>query len=494
MKRLPFSILLLVLIISIISCSHNRLKTDEKDLRKELLASEKEPEKDVQAKNSSGSMEYKSGSIRKKEIRSADRQRPPVLIDLPGVKNSTRNFRLSDIASSVTYIKLQSPPDTSLIYDPFFSRKELISIIRSDGENIVLQGIFGISRFNMKGEYMETIWKNETGISIRSGGIGYGGNDFFGVMPNNQISIHNGSIYYSFNDGPEGNGIYLKYKFPTNKALPIQSSTETPGSRMLKGDTLLSTKQQPSKRFESFYGIGEDASAGINHKWNSGKAGSFLVTFNDKGDTLCQFTDYEHIENFTKSVYRRPVDLKSYLYNGLLTIKQEFNDTIFRLIPPDRLMPAYIISFGENKVNYKDGLNPDFDLSGKYLLNSLYETNGFLLIRYTQNHDSPINRKKGTVKFYNVLFDKKQGKVFGEPGFSLMPEDPINDLDGGMPFWPDFVTPQDEMMKLVSGKTIKDYINSEEFKTANISDENRRKQITLASGLRPTDMVIVFVK
>ena len=37
----------------------------------------------------------------------------------------------------------------------------------------------------------------------------------------------------------------------------------------------------------------------------------------------------------------------------------------------------------------------------------------------------------------------------------------LNDLDGGMPFWPDFITPQGEMMKLVSGKVIKDYVNSD---------------------------------
>ena len=31
-------------------------------------------------------------------------------------------------------------------------------------------------------------------------------------------------------------------------------------------------------------------------------------------------------------------------------------------------------------------------------------------------------------------------------------------------------------------------------KNADISEENRQKQISLASGLRPTDMVIIIVK
>ena len=100
----------------------------------------------------------------------------------------------------------------------------------------------------------------------------------------------------------------------------------------------------------------------------------------------------------------------------MLTIKQEYNDTVFRLIPPNRLLPVYIIDFGEFKVNYIDGLNPDFDLSGKFLLKSLHETNSYLFIRYTQHYDVPDIRKKNAVKFYYALFDKKDGKIYHQPG------------------------------------------------------------------------------
>jgi len=141
-----------------------------------------------------------------------------------------------------------------------------------------------------------------------------------------------------------------------------------------------------------------------------------------------------------------------------------------------------------------EGLNPEIDLSGKFVLNSLLETNDFLLIRYTKNNDVPNNRRKGTVKFYNVLFDKKQGKVYQEPGSSLLPEDFINDLDGGIPFWPEFITSKGEMMKLVSGKMLKDYLSSEAFNKSEIPSEQRNKMHSMISGLKPTDMVIMIVK
>jgi hypothetical protein len=141
-----------------------------------------------------------------------------------------------------------------------------------------------------------------------------------------------------------------------------------------------------------------------------------------------------------------------------------------------------------------DGFNPYFDLSDKFMLNSLCETNSFLFIRYTQNYDCPNTRKKNAVKFYNALFDKKESKLYHQPGSTLLPEGLENDLDGGMPFWPEFVTPQGEMMKLVSGRVFKDYFNSDEFKKAPVSEEKRQKLISMASGLRPTDMIVVIVK
>ena len=128
------------------------------------------------------------------------------------------------------------------------------------------------------------------------------------------------------------------------------------------------------------------------------------------------------------------------------------------------------------------------------MLNSLAETNNFLFIRYTGNYDCPATRKKNAVKFHNALFDKKAGKVYHQPGFTLLPEGLINDLDGGMPFWPDFITPQGEMMKLVSGRVMKDYINSEGFRKAAISEKDRQKQIMMASGLKPTDMIVIIVR
>ena len=481
----------------LLSCRHNRLKTSEKELSDEILAQEKAKNEAKIAELNNESPESRdnlSGTLRKKEIRSIDSRRPPIKLNLLETNKNIRDFKLSDVASSVIYIKLETPPDTILVYDPFYNRTSLISSIKVADGQIIFQGLFGVTRFNMQGKYQETIWKNERGINMEGQGVGWMPSSFFGVMPNNPVSILNGNIYYTFTNGNNGTGQFMKYKPESTIDISIQSQREVPGLNSVRGDTLLISKKQPMDRFDWIYGAGSDTWVGINQKWNAGKTGSLLVTYNTIGDTICQFTDFDRIVNFKQALYKHPIEFTSYYYDGLLTIKQEFNDTVFRLIPPNRLLPTYIIDFGEFKVDYMLGLDPNSDISEKFMLNSMHETNDFILIRYTQNNDSPNNRKKNSVKFFNVLFDKKQMKLYHQPGFSNEPEGIINDIDGGMSFWPDYITPQGEMIKLVSGKMIKDFINSARFRESTISEEDRKKQNSIGTELKSSDMVLIYVK
>lgn len=479
------------------SCRHNRLKISEKKLSDEIFAQEKaknEAETTGLNNKSPESKDNHSGVLKRKEIRSVDSRRPPIKLDLLEANKNTRDFRLSDIASSVSYIKLETPPDTSLTYDPFYYRTSLMSTIKIADGQIIFQGIFGVTRFNMQGEYQETIWKNERGVNMDGQFVYWMPNSFFGIMPNNPVSVLNGNIFYTFTDGNTGTTQYMRYKPGSTIDISVQSQKEVPGLGSARGDTLSISGMQRLELFDWIYGISSDTWAGINSKSTAGETGSLLVTYNSIGDTICQFTDFDRIVNYSQSTYRRSEDFINYYYEGLLTIKQEYNDTVFRLIPPDRLLPTYIIDFGESKVDYMEGLNPNSDISEKFMLNSMFETSDFLLIRYTQNYASPNNLKKNSVKFFNVLFHKKQMKLYQQTGFTNEPEGIINDIDGGMPFWPDYITPQGEMIKLVSGKIFKDYINSSKFRELTISEEIRKKQISIGNNLKPSDMILIYVK
>jgi hypothetical protein len=493
MNTLSKLLLLLFILPASLSCHHNPLKTDEKALAKEIKL--KEAEKLASETKTSKNHNDLRVSFTKKEIRSADKKIPPIIIDILDNPFSTKELKLSAVASSIRYVKLQTPPDTSLTYDPFYYRPDIDSYIRSDDHQLIFQGIFGVTKFSMNGEYLETIWKNNSGIKFYGKKmVAYGGADFFGVLPYIPVSLSDGYLYSNFLDGPEKRSLVMRHKLNSEKSVTSPDNSDIQKFNHFPGDTVLLLKKDWYQGFEKIQALSPDSWAGINSKWTAGSSGVLLVTFNLHGDTLCKFSDYDRIVNFTSALTRIAIGLTSYSFNGLLTIKQEYNDTVFRLIPPDRLLPVYIIRFGAAGISYMEGLNADIDLSGKYMLNSLRETNDFLFIRYTQNHDGLNNRNKGKVKFYNALFDKKEKKLYHQPGFTLLPTGLNNDLDGGISFWPDFVSPQGEMMKLLSGQVLKDYVNSEQFKKSSISEENRKKQISLVSGLKPTDMVVIIVK
>ncbi len=498
MKKNSFILLLVLILADCSSCHHNRLKTNEKALANEIRQQKKKETEEEKATLDMGSRRDRKGfseSVRKKEIRSADRQNPPIRIDIPGNLNNTRDLRLSDIASSVRYVRLEVPPDSILLTDPFFNRNGLISSVQSDDERIIFQGLYGVTIFDMNGKYMETIWKNGPGISLYNGNPFWRFNEFIGIDPVfTPVSLFHGEIVYTFTNGPEKTTMMMKYNPGGEESIATASPEELPGQGKIPGDTLFTANNDSSGRFESVFITSPDSWTGINNKWNSGKSGTLLVTYDNQGDTICNFTDNDRILNFTKSTYRQPVSLVSYQYDGLLTIKPEYNDTVFRMIAPDRLLPAFILDFGEKKVSSREGLDPDLDLSQKLILKSLHETDDYLMIRYTQNQASPNNVRKNSTKFYNALYDKKLGKLIHQPGFTLTPEGIVNDLDGGMPFWPEFITPQGEMMKLVSGKNIKDFINSEAFKKGSATSDQRRKQVSLANGLNDRDMIVIIVK
>ncbi len=491
-------IALLVIIGSIFlmsSCHPNRLKTNEKELAKEIRTQENEKrdaERFALEKQKSAILIHNPSGFRYKEDRTVDPQNLPIKLNLPVTDNAV-NIKLSDFATEISYVKLQTPPDTFLLYDHFINRNILMSRITSDDEQIIFQGLFGLTRFNMQGEYQETIWKNESGITLFQGFVSYGGQDFYGVPPGNPISLSDGSLYFDFHDGPAGNGLIMKCRIEPDKRITIKPDSEIPGNCPVPGDTLFKTNIFSQDRFDRIFGIGSDLWAGVNNKWNAGRSGVLLVIYNERGDTICQFKDNERIENYSYSVWRHPVELESYFYNGMVTIKQEYNDTVFRLIPPDRLLPVYIFNFGDHKVNYLDGINPNFDLSGKCLVNSLYETNEFLFIEYSI-FTPPFTNGKNSVKKFYALYNKKEKTFYHQPLNADESKGILNDLDGGISFWPEFITAGGEMMMLFSGRMIKNYANSEEFKTKVITEGDREKQTSMASGLRDQDIVVMIVQ
>jgi hypothetical protein len=101
------------------------------------------------------------------------------------------------------------------------------------------------------------------------------------------------------------------------------------------------------------------------------------------GDTLCKFNDYNQP---TLAPELRKVSLFSNIYrmNGQVTLRKTGNDTVFRVVPPNRFLPAYVMQWGE----YKPDINQHAagsTLEGKFVLSGWIETPRFIFTAYPES-------------------------------------------------------------------------------------------------------------
>ncbi|MGE5458562.1 MAG: DUF4933 domain-containing protein, partial [Methanococcaceae archaeon] len=210
----------------------------------------------------------------------------------------------------------------------------------------------------------------------------------------------------------------------------------------------------------------------------------FFIVTSTSGDTVCTFKDNDPIINFSKSLYRGVDDGYSYYFNGILHLRQAYNDTIYQLLPPNRLIPKYILDFGNLGIrSANDGINPDYNLKDKLVPQSFIETNRFLFITYSKDYECPATAKLGTLKYSRLIYDKINKKIIpiyidetpylSKGGNMMFPSAPNtnieNDLDV-MPFrWPFSVTSNGHVFSVFSGEELL------ELKDQNMPIKNIRK-------------------
>lgn len=121
-----------------------------------------------------------------------------------------------------------------------------------------------------------------------------------------------------------------------------------------------------------------------------------------------------------------------YYFNDQLTMRQAYNDTIYRVVSEKQLKPAYIMDFGNQKLDVETALYGD--KSNKLIPYEWFETDDFAFLIYTKDYDCPNNRKSGSVKFNYCYYDKKSKALYDIPSNKLPEEYLINNsIEGGIP-------------------------------------------------------------
>ncbi|MBI9067088.1 MAG: DUF4933 domain-containing protein [Salinivirgaceae bacterium] len=501
------------IVFVLFSCQNNPLKTNQKLLEKDLLSAESEKgkaerEREAQEKILADSLAKLPKGYRFKEDRSVNLANKPKVIDIAGNLNNVKDIKLSDVASNIEYIRMEPVPDST------FPREMKYKYYLLD-DYIVALNYFGIQLYNRQGKFIQTIVKNEfTGVdynpktdclTIR--------NDHTKIGGGSMVWGYGNKLFYNYTDNINGKKYILEYDCSSTPSFTSKKfDPENPDALTAFGEVAVDlnhgTKQKHEKINSNgammagsgyFYATMETFLLDKSTYLKSFEGGeNMLAIFNNRGDTLSTFTMLERLKNYTKNLVRGTDGGDQYENRGKLYFRNAFNDTIFQVVPPNRLVPVYVFNLGEYKVSKQDGLDPDFDLSGKIIPHEWADAKNFGFLTFTKDsYDCPSNRRKKKVEIYYALYSKISGELAIIKGDPYNYSDYIleNNIDGGPNVWPaSFMIGNDgEILNSIKGADLKDHVKSDRFLNDTVLSEKKDKLKSLAASLSDTDDVLMIV-
>ena len=367
------------------------------------------------------------------EIRSVNPAAPPEIIDIAGNLENRKEFKLSDIASSVRYTLLQQPPDTKL------SR---IASIVSDDEHIFINTLQGLFCYSTEGQYLYTVIKSQHEEDGRETRLNTGTN------PLSNIDLLNGKLVAQIMD----KGFQLS--FFDVREMDSQMFLNNPSDELRNFGIKPQYQRWLSRNGRNIsdqYFLMDDQSI-----FNTN------LTINSiNGDTLCKLNHYDQLAvNRVLQGMGSRVTSNIYRSHGQIMLQTAYNDTVFRVTPPNRLSPVYVMNWGVYKPDISERFARNNDLEGKLLLKKWVETSRFIFLHYTEGRDNPSRRDQGKVTDCWAIYNKtvKTLTHHATSDASALIE---NDIDPvGMPFWPEGINHKGEMYMIFSKESIKRMIES----------------------------------
>ena len=415
------------------------------------------------------------------EIRSVDPANPPIVIDVANRNLNIKKFNLSDYYAKVRYVKLQHPKSASeenFFFDNVggyasFDEKMRWLVINARSlfkftNDYIIAGndLFGLHCHDKEGNFLYTIESNDylkvydasrNYISMQTSDFRYFGN---------VTTIENTCL---FRVVEEKQSMLCLYDLPQQKRVmtrPFEGS-----ALFLDNTSVARYVYQPVRSPENF-----------------------LFTFDLKGDTLCRFPNYQPEPEIRGGSYPSPPSPVIYYHGNRLTIRQSLNDTVYRVVSPNRLLPAYVLNFGA----YQADLPTFFrgDLSEKLLPSSWKESDRYILFVYTQNRDTPNNRRDGSVQFFYSYYDKNSGQVHHFSEGAAMPDNEFfieNPIPDAVPFILSHADIEDKQLRVCySKKRLEDLVNHKEF--ASLPPEQQNKLKTMQNELDDNEIFIMILE
>ena len=512
MKNSVF-LILIFLAVSVSSCNRNKMKTNEKALSTQILTEEQllareEAQRKEREKQLADSLAKLPVGFRFQEERSVDPDNPPLIIDIVNSLDSIKNFNLSDVASSIEYIRMQPVPDSTLLTNMKYKYYLM-------GNNIVASDLYGIYLFTREGHYIRTIIKNElNGVSYeeKNDRVHVIWSDYMRIGASPIVWARGNNLFYHYANSNTGQTYIMEYDCANpesfeNPYFDPEQPEQILGSGKISVDLTYGNTKPPvinrqgsmSMDSYSYYAQMNVFAPDRNVTISIARGKNMMYVQNTKGELLTTFTKYERVENYTKRVGRGTDYGTRYEKNGNMFYRTNFNDTIFQVIPPNRLLPVYVYNLGSYKLTMLQGKDPGFNLEGKIVPEDFADTKNYLFLTFCKDsYSCPNTRRNKTLKLYHALFNKKTRQLW------ILTTDPTdydapilkNDIDGGVPVWPSsyMIGKNGEILTALTGKELKAHVVSKAFQSSTAPADKKAELKQLAEQTGDDEQVLMIVK
>lgn len=422
--------------------------------------------------------------IKYTESRAVDPDNPPIVIDIANRRLNIKKFDISNFYTHVCYVKLKHPKPAS--EGNFLFDATIINRFEGGGMNMfngvhslfkftddyIISGdkYYGLHCYDKEGDFLYTIETNDFPKTYKVSENS--------VTVKNEIKGFAGELF-------------------THKNICLYTILDDNKRRMLCTYDLSLKKQISAKPFEldlTFIDANSMSTIANYFYHPLDQERNFLYTYDIKGDTLCRFTSYNPISKKKEGNFFSFPKADIYYYNDQLTIRQSLNDTIYRVVSPNRIVPAYVLNFGSYKVDVHTILIEE--QPEKMRTSSWKETDRYILFTYTQGRNTLNNKRNGLVKFFHAYFDKDNRQLYHLSEGTTAPEDEVlieNPIPDALPFLLSQVSiDNDQLYVCFSMKRLEDIIQNKGFSSLPPEQQNRLK--TARKELDDNEVLIMFLK
>lgn len=136
------------------------------------------------------------------------------------------------------------------------------------------------------------------------------------------------------------------------------------------------------------------------------------ILYRKDGKSISEFSNYNPLLNSEDKIITNNTEYNaSSYYNDILTLRQAFNDTIYRVKSPQELEAAYVLDMGDKKISIKDAAAAKTEEKLIFGYNWL-ETDKFMYVYCSLNRDSFNARKETNVKYRYFYYSKEDKKLY----------------------------------------------------------------------------------